>query len=204
MVVCPRRAPSLTDQSRGSPSQPVRSLPLASAFMPAGSGGAELSAPRAERVRQRQTTTADMIRLINDRDSRFNAGAGKLVVVLTRFSSIVGAIILPPRARVKPEIPALRQRRSLRRMPRKRKWGGPEVGPITKSLTQGCFLKTLRGSREGALLRRSRTRSPFPASARVWLPPGCHKARRGRGNSAFSCAFCAFSRLTSLPPEVCS
>ena len=36
-----------------------------------------------------------------------------------------------------------------------------------------------RNRQEGALLRRIRTRSPFPASVRVWLPPACHKARKG-------------------------
>src|SRR5438034_2308463 len=39
-LVSPRIAPSLTDQRRGSPSQPARSLPLKRDFMPAGSGGA--------------------------------------------------------------------------------------------------------------------------------------------------------------------
>src|SRR5689334_2603909 len=38
-LVSPRIAPSLTDHSRGSPSQPVRSLPLNSRVMSFGSGG---------------------------------------------------------------------------------------------------------------------------------------------------------------------
>ena len=61
-VVSPWMTPSLTDQSRGSPSQPVRSLPLKRHFMSSDSGGAHWESAaivgmakerRARRVRVR-------------------------------------------------------------------------------------------------------------------------------------------------------
>src|SRR4051794_8938539 len=53
-LVSPRIAPSLTDQRRGSPSQPVRSLPLKRGVMSFGSGGASAR----ERGASRRTMTS--------------------------------------------------------------------------------------------------------------------------------------------------
>src|SRR5690242_20239853 len=58
-VVSPCSTPSLTLHNRGSPSHPVRSLPLNSTVMPAVSGGAVAGESAAVlRTKQRQTTRA--------------------------------------------------------------------------------------------------------------------------------------------------
>src|SRR5262245_15635333 len=78
-VVSPWIPPSFTLHSRGSPSQPVKSLPLNSGCIPLGSGGASLgeSIAKAAQAKAKRATAATLRRttmggLRSQRDNKFD------------------------------------------------------------------------------------------------------------------------------------